>query len=174
MTAPLFGLSLTQPWATLMALRYKSVETRSWAPPPDRLGQLTAIQAAKSFPSEAQALCLRNPYETLLRRAGFWTEKPDPDGDLSELNSLPRGVVVAVGVLRTVFHIGNAQQIPDWFPEPRTIEYQLGDYGVGRYAWLFENVIALKDPVPIRGLPMVWAINGDDKAAILTALAASV
>lgn len=48
------GLSLTQPWATLVAIDAKKVETRSWG---TRYRGRVAIHAAKGFPTYAQDIC---------------------------------------------------------------------------------------------------------------------
>lgn len=49
------ALTLTQPWATLVALGAKRIETRSWSTP--YRGTL-AIHAAKGFPRWAKDACL--------------------------------------------------------------------------------------------------------------------
>src|SRR6202030_2406661 len=51
---PMKALTLTQPWATLVAIGAKRIETRSW--PTLYRGPL-AIYAAKRFPKWAQDTC---------------------------------------------------------------------------------------------------------------------
>ena len=41
------AISLHQPWASLIAVGIKTIETRSWAPPKALIGQRIAIHAAK-------------------------------------------------------------------------------------------------------------------------------
>jgi len=50
------AISLTQPWATLMAIDKKRVETRNWRV---NFRGWVAIHAAKAFPMECRALCYR-------------------------------------------------------------------------------------------------------------------
>jgi hypothetical protein len=57
------ALSLWQPWATLIALKKKQIETRSWRT--TYRGPL-AIHAAKSYPQEARDLCSTEPFYSVL------------------------------------------------------------------------------------------------------------
>ena len=43
----MYAITLHQPWATLIALGIKTVETRSWPAPERLLGQVIAIHAGK-------------------------------------------------------------------------------------------------------------------------------
>ena len=43
------ALTLHQPWATLIALGIKTIETRSWPPPAGMLGQTIAIHAGRTL-----------------------------------------------------------------------------------------------------------------------------
>src|SRR2546430_364372 len=76
------GLSLTQPWATLVAIGAKCVETRSWS---TTYRGLVAIHASKGFPTDCRSLCRRTPFVEALIEAGL-------DRD----EQLPRGAIVAV------------------------------------------------------------------------------
>src|SRR5258708_38990702 len=61
-------LTLTQPWATLMAVGAKKVETRSW---PIRFRGWFAIHAAKGFPADCQQLCFAQPFAGGLEAAKY-------------------------------------------------------------------------------------------------------
>src|SRR5688572_29785081 len=75
-------LSLTQPWATLVAIGAKQIETRSWKTA--HRGPL-AIHAAKGFPKAAKEICRQQPFNQALLDAGFmWFDQ------------LPVGCIVAV------------------------------------------------------------------------------
>jgi hypothetical protein len=152
---PLYGLSLTQPWATLMALGAKQIETRSWGPAPDRLGHLVAIQAAKSFPDEARALISHDPFYRLLRPVNW---------------SPVRGVVVAIGRLTDRARIDPSLDALEcsWKPRRDSVEFALGDYSPGRWMWHFTEIEALERPVPVRGQQWVWLIEGETRHDILS------
>src|ERR1700738_5139808 len=55
----MIALTLTQPWATLVAIGAKRIETRSWRTP--YRGSL-AIHAAKGFPKWAKETCLESEF----------------------------------------------------------------------------------------------------------------
>ncbi|MGE5593799.1 MAG: ASCH domain-containing protein [Betaproteobacteria bacterium] len=81
------AITLIQPWASLVAIGAKRIETRSWAT--DYRGPL-AIHAAKGFPKWAQELCYKEPFATLLFNVKTGYYHPW---------KLPRGVVIAVCAL---------------------------------------------------------------------------
>lgn len=147
------ALTLTQPWATLVALRVKTMETRSWrthyrGPP--------AIHAARGFPKEAVQLCFQRPFAQELARAG-----------IANPADLPRGAVVAVAVLT-----GCGQVMLESFArkvaEP---ERSFGDFSKGRYVWHLANVRALPKPVEVPGALGLWGLPPDVAAAIRKELA---
>ena len=82
------ALTLTQPWATFVAIGVKRIETRSWS---TRYRGPLAIHAAKAMPAEARTLCEEEPLRMLLEQAGF-----------GGADDLPRGVVIAVADLVSV------------------------------------------------------------------------
>lgn len=62
------ALSLIQPWATLIVLGEKRIETRSW--PTKHRGHL-AIHASKNFPDDCRRLCEERPFREALARHGL-------------------------------------------------------------------------------------------------------
>lgn len=133
------ALTLQQPWATLVAMGAKRIETRSWR---TRYRGPLAIHAAAGLPPAARAACLHPPLEAALRAADVWPPE-----------SLPRGAVLAVTCLLACARIG-----PDTIPpEP---ERSFGDYAPGRWAWLLEDVHALPQPIPVRGALGLWEWAG--------------
>lgn len=130
------AITLTQPWATLVALGKKKIETRSWST--DYRGPL-AIHAAKGFPDWARQMCHNSVFADALELAGIG----HPD-------DLPLGVVVATCELVKVERITMFIELP---PDP---EFQFGNYEVGRYLWHLANIKRLKEPVPARGALSLW------------------
>jgi hypothetical protein len=141
------SLTLTQPYATLVALRLKKLETR--ARPLTYTGPL-AIHAglgAGYFKSEAKlwACCQSEPFRSALAKHGI----TDPA-------QLPRGKIVAVGHL---VGCASTEQICEDNGIWRIIggrrhhwalteqEASFGDYSPGRYAWLLADVRALAEPI---------------------------
>jgi hypothetical protein len=135
-------ITLTQPWATLMALGLKRVETRSWLT--EYQGPL-AIHAAKSFPPWAEDLCVSEPFCSSLSDAGYlW--KPEI---ARNPRCLPIGHVIAVGWLEGV------ERISPSFPVV-PLERAFGNYESGRYAWHFSGVHRLATPIAARGALGLW------------------
>ncbi len=139
------ALTITQPWASLVACGAKLIETRSW--PTSYRGQL-AIHAAKGFPSEAEWLCLTEPFNGVLQAAGW---------DMPE-EQLPRGVIVATAVLTNCIDIDNERIVAGLRLIGRAAPHEeaFGDYSAGRYAWVLSDVRPLHEPIPARGALGLW------------------
>jgi hypothetical protein len=158
----MYVLSLTQPWASLMALGEKTVETRSWRPPAHAVGQRIAIHAAAGLSPIGGERGLRRLLDTEPFTATLFVKReqlglPFTGGDLATLGFpqacariLPRGVIVAWGTLHAVHPTEQAVhtiQTSGW-PEH---ELDFGDYTSGRYAWFFRDVHTVDPPVARRG-----------------------
>lgn len=142
------ALTLHQPWATLIAIGAKCIETRSWST--SYRGPL-AIHAAKGFPKEAQVACITYPFIDTLGKAGFrvgaWPGKP-----------LPLGAIVATCELVDCEKIARQKW---WKIDGVTwilsdAERALGDYAPGRDAWLLANIRPLLEPIPAKGAQGLW------------------
>jgi hypothetical protein len=134
------ALSLTQPWASLVALGHKRVETRSW---PTRYRGLLAIHASKGFPGWAQ---------------DFAAEERAPGRVPARL---PLGAVLCVVQLCSV--------VPTEEAEGRVsgLERHLGDYSPGRYAWMLRLVEVFDEPVPARGSLGLWDWDRPQPGAVV-------
>ena len=127
------AITLTQPWATLVAIGAKQYETRSWGT--SYRGPL-AIHAAKGFPKWAQDLAHVEAsfHETM---QGI---------------SLPRGVVIAICRLAACRQILEGMD-PLW---PSVREREFGDWTLGRYFWQLVDITALPRPIPAKGALGLW------------------
>lgn len=154
------ALSMTQPWATLVAIGAKLQETRSWGT--GYRGEI-AIHAAKGFPPDARALCHAEPFCRVLIANGI----AHPD-------ELERGAIIAVTRLIACDEIdeGYAEAVRDcsadrWLPP---YEFEFGDYAIGRYSWALENVRELSTPVPCRGALGLWTVPDDVERQVRASL----
>lgn len=134
------ALTLTQPWATLVAIGAKRFETRSWSP--RHLGPI-AIHAALGLPAWVRLVMEAEPAFRL---------------DLGEqaLDALPRGAVIAIARLEFAEPTASLY-LPDLLARlggPH--ERALGDYRPGRWAWYLADVQALPEPVPASGALGLW------------------
>jgi hypothetical protein len=131
------ALTLHQPWATLIAIGAKRIETRSWE---TKYRGLIAIHAAAAFPKYARRMLCHPVCRTI--------------------DVLPLGAVVATARLVTVlstelfYRDGNVV----WYHGRAITEQELafGDYSPGRFAWVLEDVKPLPEPIPAKGGRRIW------------------
>jgi hypothetical protein len=161
------ALTLTQPWASLVAIGAKSIETRSWST--SYRGPL-AIHAAKGWSADDREFCYRLDVFPLLYNGGI---RPTSEHGLSDM--LPRGVIVAIANLHRVGRINERSN----YPEPGSEIYvagrdlpiegdelAFGNYDDGRYGWVLTNVRRLAEPVLCRGHLGLWDVPADVEQAI--------
>lgn len=143
------AISLWQPWATLVAIGAKRIETRSWSTKhrgPIAIHASAGAQGRLSFDAP--------DFRDALNDAGYET-----------FPTLPFGSVVAVANLvdvRPMFD-RNCRLMGDWWShylcqteDGINVESSFGDYRPGRYAWLLEDIHALVPPALARGRQGIW------------------
>ena len=170
------ALTIRQPWATLIALGVKTIETRSWRAPKALIGQRVAIHAGKALPPFGLQL---GPW-TIVDTPGRWVAS---DCDRGLVRDLPLGAVVAVATLADCVPIvqataelatravepcvviGYGDDLTLYHPTNREglnwgldVDDQLpyGDYQPGRWAWMLTDIDQLLDPIPATGKQGVW------------------
>jgi hypothetical protein len=131
------AISLWQPWASLIAVGAKRIETRSWAT--SYRGPL-AIHAAKKWDREQKRIAVTEPFRSALARVHDIESLPGLDSV-----SLPLGKIVAVCRLVSCAAIRTDADIPG---HPEAL---FGDYTPGRFAWHLTNVFRLDQPIPFTG-----------------------
>lgn len=161
------AITLTQPWATLVAIGAKRIETRSWAT--SYRGPL-AIHAAKGFGKggarEHKALCGTEPFCSVLNVAcEAHYDALDKSGGvlraMAEHPFMPMGAIVATCELvhcELICYDWPDNQLVSQRTQHRLTsqERAFGDYTPGRYAWLLANVRALEVPIPAKGALGLW------------------
>jgi hypothetical protein len=148
-------ISLWQPWATLVALGSKRIETRHW--PTNHRGPI-AIHAAK-----------RKNQSELIHYGCCWNfcaglhpiKKMADRQFLADV--LPFGAIIAVanlvdcrptesftvGELDTRRYREGALNLNDTLDSWR--ERDFGNYLPGRFGWILEDIVALPEPLPWKG-----------------------
>lgn len=165
------ALTLTQPWATLVAIGAKQIETRSWFT--SYRGPL-AIHAAAGYGKGGlrghKALCGTEPFCSVLNEAcaRHYDALDQSRGWLravAEHPFMPTGAIVATCELVCCKNITLSARYGwhgvagrDW--EMTDQERAFGDYTPGRYAWLLTNVRALETPIPAKGTLGLWEWGG--------------
>jgi hypothetical protein len=165
------ALSLTQPFASLVALGQKKVETRSWAPYKYMLGQTIAIHASKKFPTDAQMDCYLQDFflplwPDLLPAANHIQSLPISEQKIryafgqeleKRIKALPLGCVLATATL-TGFWSTDSKQY-DYRKHLSEQEITFGNYAPNRYMWFLDNVQMLPEPIPAKGALGFWEWN---------------
>lgn len=159
-------LTLTQPWATLMAIGAKTYETRSWG---TKYRGSIAIHAAKGWPDEYKRMCVHNePFSTTLAEAGFTNLR-----SLLEVTGHILCVVDLVDVLPTHGFVNTHRFAHGALPAPALHEEAFGDYTPGRFAWATTNLRRLPVPVPATGAQGLREIGDVPRLAVLEQLGAA-
>lgn len=131
------ALSMTQPWATLVALGKKKIETRSWYT--GHRGPLV-IHAAKTFPAWAKETAEEEHFRQALDGA-----------------DLPLGcglcIVEVIACVRTS-QLWKVEKIIG--TKPSIEEIRFGDFAPGRYAWLFRLEQVFDKPIARVGSLGLW------------------
>lgn len=156
------AITVTQPWATLVAIGAKKIETRGWAtayrgPLAIHAGKGLGPVGGKKGLYEIRTL---EPFRSALEAAGY-----------CQFDGLPLGAIIAVGELTAVHRV---PATPCRFPRgvgddhkyasyPVTlppfqddVERAFGDYTPGRYAWILEDIQRLDALVECKGALGLW------------------
>ena len=136
------AITLWQPWASLVVLGEKKIETRSYF---TSVRGRIAIHAAKLTDRNMQ-IC----------RESF--DRPDIikallKHGITEFSQLPLGALVGT------VDLFNCLQMTMMNPGPHQIDMRkitdaeraMGHYEMSRYAWMLKNPVVLINPVPYRG-----------------------
>lgn len=149
------ALTLWQPWATLIAMGEKRIETRCWST--KYRGEL-AIHAAAKLPAKYLGASSREDAfrDQLADIFCVRRDRDDRGGKHVDdiLRRLPFGKVVCIVRLSEVTEID--EMLRD------TITYRerlFGNYENGRYAWHLEMMEVFEPPIPAKGSRMLWHWN---------------
>lgn len=169
MTDGLATISLWQPWATLIAIGTKTIETRHWN---TRYRGPLAIHAAQRRPKSEYI----GDYWVYDHGNGYRFDLSGPRTDpapnaIDPAHALPLGAIVATCTLADVvpteslvpcIDVGNRGwgiqaigRVP--LIDPDQCPY--GDYSPGRFAWLLDDVKPIDPPIPAKGRQGLWRWN---------------
>ena len=135
------GFSLTQPWASLVDLKAKKLETRSWYT--GYRGPLV-LCAAKGYPKWAQDTFSEPPFFQAL------------SGRFATAKDLPTGVALCLVNLVACVKTTELHKLEVVQFKPSVSEIHFGDFSEGRYAWLLEHVRSYAVPLPVKGALGLW------------------
>ena len=159
----MYAITLHQPWASLIVLGIKTVETRSWPPPVRLLEQNIAIHAAK--------LVVREPGPAIdAAMVGLMGE------DWRRV--IPAGMVVATATLAGMARVERANLADGYATHEPGTEAGCtvgkgksridpwGDFSPGRWLWFLTEVKPLPEPVPAIGRQSFWRWDGEMKDTV--------
>ena len=145
----LTAISLHQPWASLIAEKIKTKETRNWAPPKALEQKRIAIHAAKT---------IANP-RTLNRQTRQAIETIyGPDWP----SKIPRGALLATARLDYALQVKHVQdrQATPMHPHQQPVQTDpYGDFSANRWIWILSDIQKLPTPIPETGHQRLWTIK---------------
>lgn len=167
------ALTLWQPWATLVMLGVKKVETRGWE---TKHRGLLVIHAALVLPKNWTPFA-RSPFVEALRPVVGLNKYGAPNldrlplgmilGTVKLVDVMPADYAVSTGVVP--YGRTRRQQEAEATRLITPVERAFGNYDEpGRFAWFLEDVKPLPMPVPWRGHQRLW--NLPDEAVGVDAM----
>ena len=129
-------LTLTQPWATLVAIGAKTMETRSWETM--YRGPLL-IHAAKGYPRDAKDFASASGVVAVTGMKPL---------------EYPTGAILAQCNL--VACIRTTEEFERSLARDSKQEWMFGNFEPGRFAWKLQNIRKLAHPIPAKGALGLW------------------
>ena len=129
------ALSLLQPWASLVVMGLKTIETRSW-----RTAHRGALLIHASLGKKGKILATEPPFSKYI-----------PDFD-----ALPFGAIIGQVQLDDVVPVEHLFYTDAKLSALTLEEKAFGDYTKGRYAWLLSEPVMFDEPVPVKGGLGLW------------------
>ena len=127
-------VSIIEPWASLIKEKVKYIETRSWKT--NYRGKLYIHASLKKVPKKDERI---NNLITLLKDKDF-----------------KYGHIIAEATLVDCIYMDE-----DFISKIKNNnqEYICGEYSIGRYAWVLEDIKELSKPIPAKGSLGIWNYN---------------
>lgn len=137
------ALTLHEPWASLVAHRFKEVETRAWYT--SYRGEL-AIHAGREKP---------NPTE--VSRLTFHLGHHGYEMPAAHYGSVVCIVYLAACIPTALVRVQTEKLLPPFTPARGwDFEWPFGNYDAGRWAWILRNVKRFDPPKPAIGSRRLW------------------
>lgn len=127
-------VSIIEPWASLIKEKVKYIETRSWKT--NYRGKIYIHASLKKVPKKDERI---NNLITLLKDKDF-----------------KYGHIIAEATLVDCIYMDE-----DFISKIKNNnqEYICGEYSIGRYAWVLEDIKELSKPIPAKGSLGIWNYN---------------
>jgi hypothetical protein len=129
------AISLLQPWASLVVMGIKTIETRSWG---TKYRGPILVHASMGKAGSIFA-------------AGMPFKKYIPD-----FKKLPFGAIIGQATIADVIRVENLGMNDELINRLTMEEKAFGDYADGRYAWILEEPVEYDKPIAARGTLSIW------------------
>ena len=129
------AISLLQPWASLVIMGVKTIETRSWA-----TKHRGSILIHASQGKAGSLFAIEPPFKKYI-----------PD-----FNALPFGAILGTVCISAMMRMKDLMMTDEWINRLTLEEKAFGDYGEGRYAWMLEDARPFRNAVAARGSLHLW------------------
>ncbi len=141
------ALTLWQPWATLIVIGAKKVETRSWMAcfrgrfAAHAAKTLRGIELVKAMPEKERSYIL-----DALEAAGYRRDMMD----------LPLGEILGTADLYDCLPMGELLSRTRIHPLNTERERAMGDWSYNNYGFLLKDEVKFAEPIPARGGQLWW------------------
>jgi len=125
------AISLWQPWAALVVLGHKRIETRHWE---NQYRGPVIIHAAKRWTRDQAALLRQDPFRKLVGRAPLAFMAYIGTVNLVDILKIDQSTLCAISEQEAAF----------------------GNFTPGRFAWILENPQAAVAPIAAAGHQGIW------------------
>lgn len=149
------AISLTQPWASLIAICAKKIETRNWA---TSVRGRIAIHAAKSLDKSVFQIEI---FRQTLANVGITSPDQLPLGEIIATTDFVECLSTKIAEKKD--RTGKIYKMPS----PGTPEYAFGDFSDNRFMHFYEKTFKLPTPIKCRGALSYWNLPLDIEEQIL-------
>jgi len=129
------ALSLLQPWASLVVMGFKKIETRSW-----QTGYRGPLLIHASLGKKGRVLAGEPPFSKYI----------------DDFNALPLGAIIGQVELEDIVPVEQLFYSNEKLAALTLEEKAFGDYTKGRYAWILTDAIMFDDVIPVKGGLGIW------------------
>jgi activating signal cointegrator 1 len=132
------ALSLLQPWASLVAMGLKTIETRSW-----RTAYRGTLLIHASLGRKGKILATGLPFSKYIL----------------DFDALPFGAIIGQVQLDEIVPVEHLFYSDAKLAALTLEEKAFGDYSSGRYAWLLSEAVMFDEPISVKGGLGIWKYN---------------
>ena len=140
------AISLLQPWASLVVMGIKKIETRNWG---TKHRGTILIHASQG------------------KAGSIFTAEPSFKRYIPDFKKLPFGAIIGEATITNVYRINELEMNDELINRLTMEEKAFGDYSEGRYAWMLEDAVEFSTPIPARGTLSIWEYTDENLKDIL-------